>query len=236
MEPHRWLAELEMELQRRRLPRRYVTRLVRELSDHVMDAWEISMIKDDQSGIDPESRLGSPREVAESAEQTYCSRTFAAQHPVWMFGVLPPLLFAVVAFTIYFMSAAVFKFLVDSLILNELASSTWLPTLAQGYLVGCLILASVSVAVTFSLVARRYAIRRRWPMVAAVIIAVLCGGFWSQVTPKTPREMGRVTIGFSLAMWPSSITVARAVQFGAPLAVAFWLTRRRPATHLPMAT
>ena len=46
MDPQQWLNELLTELQARRLPRRYVTRLMRELSDHVMDGWEKTMNTD----------------------------------------------------------------------------------------------------------------------------------------------------------------------------------------------
>ncbi|PQO47899.1 hypothetical protein C5Y93_02345 [Blastopirellula marina] len=153
-----------------------------------------------------------------------------------MFGLLPPLLFAVVAFFFYFFSAAMFMELTDPSQREAIARSPWLPTVIRAYFVGCIVLTSLIVTVTFSMMARRFAVRRRWPMIAAVSVAILCGSFWSQVTPKTPEQMGHFTIGLSLADWPAEATLPRAVQLATPLAVAFWLTRRRRTTQLPLAT
>ena len=66
MDPQRWLDEVRNELQTRRLPRRYVTRLMRELSDHVMDGWEKTMNKDVRVFAGPHDQLGSPSDVAGS--------------------------------------------------------------------------------------------------------------------------------------------------------------------------
>ncbi len=46
MNPQQWLDEVRKELQTRRLPRRSVTRLMRELSDHLTDGWEQTMNTD----------------------------------------------------------------------------------------------------------------------------------------------------------------------------------------------
>ena len=82
MDPQPWLSELEKELQQRRLPRRYVMRLMRELSDHVTDELEKPMSKEDQRSTDLRERLGTPQGLAESAKQEYQSRTFAVRHPI----------------------------------------------------------------------------------------------------------------------------------------------------------
>lgn len=241
MDSQRWLDELRMELQKRRLPRRYVMRLLRELSDHVTDEWENPMSKDDQRNLDPLERVGSPRDVAESAEQEFRSRKFAARHPVWTFGVFPPLLFLVLAIGIYLGSATLLVSLFDLTPLEKYENSAWVPVLVQGYLIGCVVLASVVAAITFAMVAKRHALKRRWPMTAAIGIALLCGCLWTDVTRKTPEQMGRVTIGISGSLRPSEITFPQVFQFAVPLAVAAWMTRRRssttgPSMNLRMAT
>lgn len=227
MDPQQWLNELESELQTRRLPRRYVRRLLRELSDHVMDDRENFMGKDDQQNPAPHERLGSLRDVAQSAEQQYYSRKFAARHPVWTFGVFPPVLFLAVAIAIYMGSALLVETLLDLSSLAKYENSAWAPVFAQGYLIGCIVLASVVVTVTFAKVAKRSALKRRWPMTAAIVIALLCGGLWTEVTPKTPEQMGRITIGLSGSLRPWHVTFPQVIQFGVPLAVAAWMTRRR---------
>jgi hypothetical protein len=233
MDPQRWLNELQLELQKRRLPRRYVMRLLRELSDHVTDEWENSMGKDDQQIPETLERLGSLREVAESAEQQYRSRKFAARHPVWTFGVCPPLLLLVVVIGIYMGSALLVESLLDLTPLAKYQSSKWVPVVAQGYIMGCIVLASVVVAVAFAMLAKRSALTRRWPMTAAIVIALLCGGVWTDVTPKTPEQMGRITIGLSGYLRPSTVTFPQVIQFGVPLAVAAWITRRRSSPTDP---
>src|SRR6188768_1690570 len=101
MDPQRWLDEVRKELQTRRLPRRYVTRLMRELSDHVMDGWERTMNKDVRVFAGPHDHLGSPGQVADSAEKEFRSRRFAARFPLLTFGLLPVLAFPFVAAAVF---------------------------------------------------------------------------------------------------------------------------------------
>jgi len=233
MDPQRWLDELRTELQVRRLPRRYVTRLMRELSDHVTDEWEKPMSKDAHVQPGPLERLGSPRNVAESAERELRSRTFAARHPVWTFGVFPPLLFLVLALAFFVGPGVLLDELLDLTPLEEYESSPWVPALARSYIVGCIVLAAVLVVVAFSGLARRCALTRRWPMTAAVVTALVCGCLWTSATAKTPENMGTVIVGISGSLRPTGITFPQVIQFVVPLAVAAWITRRRPSAAGP---
>lgn len=233
MDPQQWLNELRTELQKRRLPRRYVMRLMRELSDHVTDEWEKPMNKDDQRNADPLERLGMPQGVAETAEQEYCAPKFAARHPLWTFGVFPPLLFLVLAIGLYMVFAPLFESLTDLVPLATRENSAWAPVLAQGFLVGCIVLASLAVTITFAMVARMSALKRQWPMTAAIVTGILCGCLWTDVTQKTPEQMGRVTIGISGSLRPSKLTFPQLFQFAVPLAVAAWMTRGRSSTDDP---
>ena len=235
MDPQQWLSELRTELQTRRLPRRYVARLMRELSDHVMDGWENPMSKDARLSPGPLERLGSPQLVAESAEREFRSRSFAARHPVWTFGVFPPLLVLVLAMA-FFVGPGV---LLDELFRlppwEEYETSPWVPVLARSYIVGCIVLASVLVVLAFSGVAKRCAVARRWPMTAAIVTALLCGCLWTGATAKTPEQMGTVMVGLSGSLWPTKITIPQVIQFVIPLAVGAWITRQRTLVAGPSA-
>ena len=236
MDPQRWLDEVRKELQTRRLPRRYVTRLMRELSDHVRDGWETPMNKDVQNRPGPLERLGSPRVVAESAEREIRSRSFAARHPVWTFGVFPPLLFLVLAVTFFIGPGAILFELFDAAPLEQSDSSpwnVWEAVLARSYIVGCIVLASVLVVLAFSGLAKRSALARRWPMTAAIVTALLCGCLWTSATAKTPDQMGVVMVGLLGPLWPWRITFPQVIQFVIPLGAAAWVTRRRPSAAAP---
>ncbi|MCC9606287.1 hypothetical protein LOC68_18630 [Blastopirellula sp. JC732] len=230
MDQQQWLAELKQELRKRRLPKRYVTRLLQELSDHVTDDRENRIGEDHSWSAD---RIGSPAAIAESAAQEFRSRRFAVRHPLWTFGALPPFLFVLFVVGVYLGSSTLLEFLLSFAPIEQYEMSAWAPVVAQGYLIGCLLLASVMTVACFAWLAQRYALKRRWPMTAAVIIALLCGSFWTEGTRKTQEQMGRVTIGLPGSFWPSDITFPRVIQFAVPLAAAAWLTSRRTSSTTP---
>lgn len=227
MDPQHWLEELRTELQTRRLPRRYVTRLLRELSDHVTDGRENPMSKDAPQVPGPLERLGSPQLVAESAARELRARSFAARHPVWTFGVLPPLLAILVAAALLLGPGAILATLLDAPPLDEYETSPWAHIVAQGYVVGCIVAASLLVVLAFIGLAKRCALARRWPMTAALVTALVCGGLWTGATPKTAETMGTVMVGLPRSLGPAGIAFPQLLQFAAPLALAAWLTRRR---------
>ncbi|AMV20643.1 hypothetical protein [Planctomyces sp. SH-PL14] len=233
MDPQHWLDQLRTELQTRRLPRRYVTRLLRELSDHVTDEWENPMSKDAPQAPGPAAvpgpleRLGSPQLVAESAARELRARSFAARHPVWTFGVLPPLLAIVVAAALLLGPGALLDTLLDLPPLDEYETAPWVHLVAQGYVVGCIVAASLLVVLAFIGLARRCDLARRWPMTAALVTALVCGGLWTGATPKTAEKMGTVMVGLPRSLGPAGIAFPQLLQFAAPLALAAWLTRRR---------
>lgn len=233
MDPQSWLNELEKELQQRRLPRRYVMRLMRELSDHVMDELEKPMSKEDQQSADLRERLGTPQGMAESAKQEYHSLTFAVRHPVWTFGVFPPFLFLILAIGIYIVSASLVESVFNLSSLATQENTKWTEVLAQGFFIGCIVVASLVVTVVFAKIARKYALKRQWPMTAAVVVALVCGCLWTEVTSKTPEQRGRVTIGVSGPIKPAKLSLQQIFQCAVPLVVAVWMTRSRSAMDDP---
>lgn len=235
MDLQRWLDEVRNELHTRRLPRRDVTRLLRELSDHVTDGLENTMNTDVRVFPAPHHHLGSPRQVADTAEKEFQSRRFAARFPWMTFGLLPLLTFPFVAAATFAAPGWFIVTILDSLELAEPFAvaedsdlSTWLPGITKSYAAGTIILAAALVVWVTARLARRAAVSARWPLASAVLVALLAGSIWSDATPKTRDKQGMlmVGIGYPLRAW----TLFQSVQLVAPLALGVWLTRQRPTT------
>ncbi|HVJ86464.1 MAG TPA: hypothetical protein VM452_12520 [Caulifigura sp.] len=237
MDPRQWLDEVRDELQTRRLPRRYVTRLLRELSDHVTDGWEKTMNKDVRVFAGPHDQLGSPGQIADTAEKEFQSRRFAARFPVLTFGLLPVLAFPFVAAATWlgpgWVIVTVEEFVGSLLGLQESAlkvtegspAAQWILGLMKCYTTGAIILAAALVVWAWSRLARRAGVMSKWPIASAVLVALLAGLIWCDATPKTKDKQGMlmVGLGFPVRSW----TAFQTVQLAAPLALGVWLTRQR---------
>ncbi|OAI57493.1 hypothetical protein AYO47_01750 [Planctomyces sp. SCGC AG-212-M04] len=242
MDPQRWLDEVRKELQTRRLPRRYVTRLMRELSDHVMDGWENTMNKDVRVFAGPNDQLGSPGQIADTAEKEFRSRRFAARFPLLTFGLLPVLAFPIVAaltflgpgWVIVELEELVGYFLgwdESALVANESDFGAWLPVAMKCYTAGTIILAAALVVWAMSRLARRAGVTAKWPIASAVLVAALAGCLWSDATPKTKDKQGMLMVGLGYPM--RSWTIYQTAQLMMPLSFGIWLTRQR--RRLPAA-
>jgi hypothetical protein len=223
MDTRQWLNELETELFQRRLPRRYVTRLVRELSDHVLDDREKVMSTDAPMLPGAVERLGLPRTVAVTAEREFQRRRFAVRHPAITFALCPLLLLPVLVLAFFAGPGFILEAVLPGIGPQEFGYSPWAPILAQGYVVACILLASVLVVAAFSGLAARCSVSRRWPLTTAIVAAVLCGCLWTNATPKTPEKLGTVVIGIP-GSWRRP-TVFQLIQFVVPLAVAACMVR-----------
>ena len=84
-----WFDALRLELQHRRLPPRYVERLIQELTDHVNDLTEENLRMEAPPSLEMERTIGTPAEVAEAAAAQYPKPHFCGSHPIMTFVVLP---------------------------------------------------------------------------------------------------------------------------------------------------
>ncbi|HVJ66355.1 MAG TPA: hypothetical protein VM510_00145 [Caulifigura sp.] len=238
MDPQRWLDEVRNELQTRRLPKRYVMRLMRELSDHVLDGWETTMNKDVRVFDGPHDQLGSPKQVADTAEQEFQSRRFAARFPLLTFGLAPLLAFPLVAAATFVGPGWVIVTLLELLgldqsltVTQEMRFGEWVPTLAKTYAAATIILAAGLIVWMMSRFAKKAGVRLRWPVTSAVLVALIAGCIWTDATPKTPEKQGTVMLGlgYPLRTW----TIFQTVQLAAPLALAAWLVGKPPKATSP---
>lgn len=225
MDARQWLNELQTELFQRRLPRRYVKRLIRELSDHVLDDQERPMSTDAPMLPGAIERLGSPRTIAISAEQEFQRRRFAARHPILMFCVCPVLLLPVIAVACFFVPAWLIGSVLEGFGLDQKVNdSPWFIPTIHAYMTSTLLLASVLVVLAFSGLARRCAVRPRWIVASGLLVAILCGCTWSQVTPRTANRQGTLILGLTFPVHQWSIRPL--LQFAAPMAMTVWMLKR----------
>jgi hypothetical protein len=238
MEPQRWLDEVRNELQMRRLPKRYVTRLMRELSDHVLDGWETTMNTDVRVFAGPHDQLGSPRQVADTAEKEFRSRRFAARYPLLTFGLLPVLAFPFVAAAAFAGPGWVIVSLLELLgldrqltLTDETKFAAYVPAIAKSYAAGTIIVAAGLIIWLMARWAKRAGVRTRWPVASAILVAMLAGSIFSDATPKTPERPGTVMLGLGYPM--RAWTVFQTMQLVAPLGLAGWLLRARRSTTSP---
>jgi hypothetical protein len=229
MDPQRWLDEVRQELQTRRLPRRYVTRLMRELSDHVMDGWERTMSKDARVVLNPLERMGSARDVAASAEDEYRGRKFAARHPVLIFGVCPLLLLPILILAMFGGSLVILEQLIPQSFQEQYAYSPRIPALVPYVMSVVIVVNAVLVSVAFAGLAARCSLRRRWPFVSALIVAAFCVCLSGMGKAKAPDHMGQVLICLGSPLHSHS-PFLNLLQFMAPIVAAAVLVRREAAT------
>ena len=78
-----WLDDVRERLADKRLPPKYVRRLLDELSEHLEDLKEENM----STEANAYSRLGEPEQVAQAAIITYRRHSFLGRHPVATFLV-----------------------------------------------------------------------------------------------------------------------------------------------------
>jgi hypothetical protein len=229
MDPQRWLDDVRNELQTRRLPRRYVTRLMRELSDHVLDGWERTMSKDARVVLSPLERMGSAKNVAASAENEYRRGKFAARHPILIFGVCPLLLLPILIIAMFGGSLAILEQLIPQPLQNDYAFSPSVPVFVPYVMSAVIIANAILVSVAFAGLADRCSLRRRWPFVSALIVAAFCVCLSGMGRAKTPDHMGQVLICLGSPLHSRS-PFLNLLQFIAPMIAAGVLFRRRPVT------
>jgi hypothetical protein len=204
---------------------------MRELSDHVMDGWENTMNKDVRVFAGPDDHLGSPGQIADTAEKEFRSRRFAARFPLLTFGFLPPLAFPFLVVALMIGPGWVIGELLELSGIEPFDSTTdlgWAVGLAKAYTAGAITVAAALIVWMTSRLARRAGVTTRWPIASALLVAIFAGLLWSDVTPKTKDKQGMlmVGLGYPLRSW----TVFQTMQLITPLVLGIWLTRQRTTT------
>ena len=239
MDARQWLEQVRAQLVLRKLPPRYVARLVSELSDHVTDLMEDPMCMDACDLREAVRPMGAPTDIADSAANEYRKVRFAGRHPVIAFVGLPvvvlPLLWigTIMAFVLIAKLAGFGEG--GEMTIEHLP--VWLGRSLATLIFGMVLVPIGLAALFFCRLARKAQIGRKWPLVACLVLGVIGGmaffdvalpganqkgllhdtKFSSEVLDQNTRH-GAVTMGFGfgLGMYPKWWQI---VQFFVPVAI-----------------
>lgn len=231
MVTRRWLEDVQTELSARRLPRRYVTRLMRELSDHIHDGLENPMSTEARVFSNPIERLGLPHQVAATAAEQFRRRRFAVRHPFLTFAISPVLLLPALSIALIAPPLWAVGTLLEWLEVSETTSMG--PAIASGlewFIVASLTSAAALLVIAFAGLGRRTAVHWRWPMIAGILLSIIAGTVYTEAKAKTADHQGVLMIGIG---YPIRIpTIHQWIQFIVPLGAAGWMTRRQRRSEL----
>ena len=246
MDARRWLEQVRHELGRQKLPRRYVKRLVLELSDHLTDYMEdSSMSTDAQESQTIVDRLGMPNQIAQRAAFEYRQERFPARHPWLIFAALPVVLLPLLWIVAFLGFLALV--LIDDWIGFELHTPLplWGKLLVSLVFYGVIQLPIVLSAAFVCHLAKRGALSWKWPMLGCLLLAgvsiQLCpvvhksttnDGTWVAyfATPYLDADLGDYSI-VHLSRLSRPARVAQIFQFALPLLIGVWAARRQANDH-----
>jgi hypothetical protein len=210
--------KLEQELQRQRLPRAYVERLLAELDDHVVDLQDERQTDMKTAGkpeteaankqlasvLNIDGLLGDPAQLAAFAEQQYRRRSFLGRHPIITFLIAPlPLVLAgIVAIAACF---AVIDMVVGYLFPKFDPHDYTVTYIMTGALVFWLLVVvpPLTAAVFLCRIARRNAVNCRWTIAACVLVSLYCGLLFVSSSVVTMEDShAKVSMGVGLMLLP----------------------------------
>jgi hypothetical protein len=230
-----WLDDVAARLASLGLPLAYVQRFTEELSDHLQDLMEENM----STGSEMVARLGRPEQVADAAAVAYRERTYLGRHPAAAF-----LVFAVSPIVSLVLLAALGGAAVVAVgMLGRAFGAKWefaadqsgfgmAQVLCLATVLVTIVIPSLLASVLYCKLATRLCLGRKWIIVSAAVLAVMCSLCSSCVTFSSMP--GQSTLSFGLGFPPH---IPQLLQLVVPVAVAWWFLRRtREQTPLQLAS
>jgi hypothetical protein len=237
-----WLDEVRARLANYALPPAYIRRFMDELSDHLQDITEENM----STEANAISRLGEPKQVAESAATIYRRRSFIGRHPTaafLVFGVSPVVSLAALFVIAYVVVLAISE-VCELLGVNiqhffadmrrfEPSASVVLP-----YLVSLLtvVIPCIFASILYCRLARRLGLGKKWMLLSCVILAVIatipyCSVNLSGISGESGLRWG-VWNPDSIMRLPYFIVWVvcqprQLMQLFVPLVIGWWIVRRK---------
>lgn len=190
--------QLRCELLKRRLPRYYVHRVMREIDDHSRD------IAAESAGNEATAlRLGDPKLLAGRFATEFRSRHFAGRHP-WLVFLLGPIPCTILAATLLYMAGF---FALESLgSLRPSGATSWLNQwLAIVVCYGGLIAPIVGATLWFGRWALRSGCGARWFWTATALECLLAALVHTQLRLPTAPGNGMFSVGLGfppVTNWP----------------------------------
>lgn len=237
MDAQQSLEQLAVELRRRRLPHAYIERLLAELRDH-MDDLNAQRSSDMNTArtldADLQQRIGDPIQLAKFVAEQYHRRSFLGRHPILTFLIAPLPLVVLVWAACLLMLGVLFLWPVDLAGYRiNLLQNPWLTSIGFSVLGWVMIVFPlVGTDLLLCRIARHNALRWRWPVMACVIVALLCSLLWTLwVMPMHITTVGDKPYEGQFIMcfgWPATWrTVASyGTNFACALGIGLLLVRR----------
>lgn len=224
-----WFDRLRRQLEKRRLPRAYIERIVEEMTDHFHDLTEESMNSEEEAIL----RLGDPEQVARATAGQYRRRTFLGRHPIiafLTFAVSPVFSFVLLAaleiFAVVESLNLVSSFITAIFHLQDDASGRIPPGIEIGLRIGMpllfIIVPSAVLMLVYGRLARRTPYARRWLLVSCGVISAIASAPIFSVGFN--EKMARSFVGAGV-YWPR--LPMQFVQLAIPLALGCWLLWRQ---------
>lgn len=183
--------ELRRELVRRRLPRFYVHRAVREFTDHCQD-----IDAEGASAAVSGERIGNPRELARQFATEFRKQHFAGRHP-WLVFALAPLPCTIAGVAIcYFAGFVCLHFL--GLLTSDSATNFTSQFLALAMTQAGLIAPVLAVTWYFGRWAYQSGCGGRWFWTVAALQCLFAAAFQTQLVLPTEPGNGTFSVGLML--------------------------------------
>ncbi|HJT42191.1 MAG TPA: hypothetical protein VJ750_01700 [Rhizomicrobium sp.] len=211
---------------------RHVRRYLAELSEHLDDL----TAQQREAGYDAEdaairarAKLGSDTELAGAMLEQKQFRSLASRAPWAVFGLLPPVVGIVAAFALIAPLALIAR-MARMIAPGGINAALWFQQLASAVTMAGNLALPPLLAAAFVMLAARQRMAKTWPLLAAVLLALLDLQFRAQFPPPGHRG-GTLSIGAALWLFhPDSLLHAwplAPVQTALTLLPLLWLIRAR---------
>ncbi len=203
MEREIWLRTLRTELHRRRLPFRYIDRLIDEMRDHADDLIKEDTMSEGTLSTNLSDRIGRPERLADAAKHEH-AKNWMGRHPVMMFLFAPiPLTLAAWCAYLAIGGLLFFKILPSlgpAFQLEGTTADTWAPSAVWLTLLFHMGLRFLPPAIVAAAVCR-WALRSgrgwRWALAACGCVAIIASLFTSALNLPMQPGAGEFSVGFT---------------------------------------
>jgi hypothetical protein len=233
--------QLQLELQRRGLPRAYIDRLLAELDDHFTDILEernSTMNTARKLHFEPDDiqrRLGTPTQLAIFAVEQYRARNFWGRHPwiTYLVAPLPLLAIVLIAFCLaVWLATTAGSYVAVNWFgwsLNP-GEHLWLQSFSLAlFSWGLIVVPPLITAWLLCSVYQRNALDWRWPVLGCTLLAMVVALFavsWQLSIGPGAADRGRLTIGFTFSGSADWLLLSFLPKFTLALSIGLLLVKR----------
>jgi hypothetical protein len=215
----RWLDDFRRQLIGRKLPGKYVQRIVEEAADHLEDLMEESMKNTD---LDLNARMGDSEHVAESAVAAFRCRSFLGRHPAaafMTFAVSPLVAFLVLMFAVLIAFFGTCKLcgLIDN---DGLHLGALKAVINYALPLAVISVPSMLLSFLYCSLSRKTVVGKKWMLFACGALVVVSSATFCELHFNGASDHGQLILFVGARYW------IQIVQFLIAVAFSWWLIRR----------